>query len=206
MRTERKVWAGILLAAIVLSLGIYYAWAAEPGVDGAGYYPLKAGNKWAYKETFSDGAVIHHQEDVFGDGQDTVRVVLARNGAYFAEIHYRLTDEGIFKTKVISAYGVDDSKPVQKVLPARISAGYTWNWESENKKAKETAKVVGFEKVTVPAGTFDAVLVQYTGNAEDGTEYTDKTWFVKGIGYVKNVSVVKGETTTMELTDYKLVK
>jgi hypothetical protein len=209
MRKKLKVWAGILMLAIVLSLGAYYAWAKESGntgVAGADYYPLKVGNKWAYKETVSDGTVMHHQEEVFNGGQDTFRVGLALNGKPFAEIHYRLTDDGIFKTKVISAKGVDDSKPYQKILPARINAGYTWNWESESKKAKETAEVVGFEKVAVPAGTFDAVLVQYAGNTEDGTAYTDKTWFVKGIGYVKNVSAAGGETTTIELTDYKLAK
>jgi hypothetical protein len=206
MRTERKAWVGILLLVIVLSLGVYSAWAAESENDGAGYYPLKAGNKWAYKETAPDGKVIHHQEEVFSGGQDTVRVVMALNGKVIAEIHYHLTGEGIFKTKMISAYGVDESKPYQKVLPARISAGYAWSWESESKKAKETAKVVGFEKVAVPAGTFDALLVQYDGNADDGTAYTEKTWFVKGIGYVKSVSTVQGETTTMELADYRMVK
>jgi hypothetical protein len=206
MRRKLKVWAGILMLAIVLSLGVYYAWAKESGDAGAGYYPLKEGNKWAYKETFSNGMVIHHQEEVFNGGQDTVRVGLALDGKPYAEIHYRLTDDGIYKIKVISANGVDDSKPYQKILPARINAGYTWYWESESKKAKETAKVIGVEKVTVPAGTFDAVLIEYDGNYENGAVYTDKTWFVKGIGYVKNVSTAGGETTTLELADYKLAK
>jgi hypothetical protein len=206
MRKERKTWAGILLLAITLSLGIYYAWAAEPGSDGPGYYPLKTGNKWLYKETAPDGTVIRHLEEVLDGGQDAVRVGMSLNENPFAEIHYRLTDDGIFKIKMISAYGVDEAKPYQKVLPATIKTGYAWNWKSESKKAKETAKIVGFEKVTVPAGTFDAVLVRYEGNAEDETVYTEKTWFVAGIGYVKSVSVVNGETTTLELADYKLAK
>jgi hypothetical protein len=206
MRKELKVWAGILMLAIVLSLGVYYVWAKESGDAEAGYYPLQAGNQWTYKETNFNGTVDYRQEKVFDGENDTVRVGMISNGVSFAEIHYRLTVDGIYKTKVISAYGVDDSKPYQKILPVRISAGYTWNWESENQTAKETARVVGFEKVTVPAGTFDAVLIEYDGNYEDGTAYTDKTWFVKGIGYVKNVSTLKGETTTLELTEYKLAK
>jgi hypothetical protein len=206
MRRERKVWAGVFLLVITLSLGIYYAWAAEPGNDGAGYYPLKEGNKWVYKETFYDGKAVPHMEQVLSVEKDNVRLGITRDGQPFAEVHYQLGKDGVFKTQVISAYGVDASKPYQKVLPAKISAGYTWNWESDDKKAKETARVVGFEKVTVPAGTFGAVLIQYDGTIDNEPAYSEKTWFVKGVGYVKNVSVVKGETTTLEMTDYKLTK
>jgi len=77
-----------------------------------------------------------------------------------------------------------------------------------------THTVVGNEKVTTPAGSFDALKIteettmQMPGMAGGGpggaggmkTEHT--TWLAKGVGIVKSEGTVMGHTHTQELTKY----
>ena len=88
---------------------------------------------------------------------------------------------------------------MQPLLIPKMSVGASWKWESADKKRRESSKVVGTEKVTVPAGTFETLVVQYEGVSDSGKAYLDKTWYAKGIGYVKDVMTIDGKATTLEL-------
>lgn len=201
MNKKYVVLTGITLIAI-LGLGLYFVNAAEAGYHP--YYPLKPGNQWLYRMILPDKNEVIRTVGVTTPEKEISRMLVLINKNPFAEIHFVQTSKGIFKVKEISGSGINSVDPFQMIIPVDVKAGMTWNWESADKKSKEAAKVIGFEKVTVPAGTYDALLIEYTGNSE-GVSYVEKAWFVKDIGNVKTVSTSTDKTTTLELISYKFL-
>ncbi len=200
----KKIGVLSILAVILLSIGTWVVLAEDTGGEAIEYFPLKEKNFWAYKislpnnETYSQIVAVNSQI-----GQN-IRAVVLINQMPWMEIAYIVNEEGLFRTKQISAQGVEVIEPRQMVLASKLNAGVNWNWEAADQKGKETARVIGKEKVTVPVGTFDALLVQYEGVYKDGTVYLEKTWFVKGIGYIKVESSAGDQTITKELVEYKV--
>ena len=91
-----------------------------------------------------------------------------------------------------------------------LTPGATWNWSwaGTGISAKYVYRVVGPEKVTVPAGTFDAIRVDYTAETLSETRGKLPTvrgslWIAKDIGLVKQFDddpqAVFGGKTTLEL-------
>lgn len=67
-------------------------------------------------------------------------------------------------------------------------------------------RVFGHEKVTVPAGEFDAIRMEVTGMSGK-TEIKRTYWFAKGVGFIKEEKTYYSKTTrlinqVMELTKY----
>lgn len=199
----KKYWIIPILTAIILIAANWVAFAEDIGGEAIRYFPLKAQNAWSYKvtlpnnESYSQILVVNSQF-----GQD-IRVVVLINQMPWMEVVYSVNDEGLFRTKQISAQGVETIEPKQMVLAAKMDEDQVWTWEAADAKSKETVKVTGFEKVTVPAGTFEAIVVQYEGVYKDGAAYLEKTWFVKDVGYVKVASTIDGQTVIKELLEYK---
>ena len=66
-----------------------------------------------------------------------------------------------------------------------------------------TYTAVGYETVTVPAGTFNALKIEQSSNM-GGPEPTIQTlWYVQDVGLVKSVIEV-GETYVNELVSYNI--
>ena len=91
--------------------------------------------------------------------------------------------------------------------------GWTWSWAGTGISASYDYRVAGREKVTVPAGTFDAVRVNYTAKVLSETRgelgpVHGTLWIVEGVGLVKQyeddpdgaISFLP-ETTTLELLE-----
>ncbi|MGE0712135.1 MAG: hypothetical protein AB7N76_32125 [Planctomycetota bacterium] len=82
--------------------------------------------------------------------------------------------------------------PAQTVCPTELKVGATWTWEGKNgaEKGKQVYTVLRQEKVQTRAGTFEAFVVEarYEGENDSGTQ---TRWLVKGVGIVKEVTVVK---------------
>ena len=85
-------------------------------------------------------------------------------------------------------------------------------WEIKSGDGKTTPlfnrkfRVFGHEKVTVPAGDFDAIRVEVTG-ISGMTEIKRTYWFAKGVGFIKEEKTYYSKTTrlvhqVMELTKY----
>ncbi|MDA7684149.1 hypothetical protein N8571_01020 [Akkermansiaceae bacterium] len=67
-------------------------------------------------------------------------------------------------------------------------------------------RVFGHEKVTVPAGEFDAIRMEVTGMSGK-TEIKRTYWFAKGVGFIKEEKTYYSKTTrlinqVMELMKY----
>lgn len=79
-------------------------------------------------------------------------------------------------------------------LPAKLAPGNSWkvnskvDSESGPIENSGTYKVVGMEKVTVPAGEYDALKITFDGKLKTNALQADVSgtyWFVKGVGAVK---------------------
>ncbi len=65
-------------------------------------------------------------------------------------------------------------------------------------------KFLGFETITVPAGTFECVKIEYVERTKTSSGIEKKhitDWFAKDIGFVKSISIneATGEKITSEL-------
>jgi hypothetical protein len=88
-------------------------------------------------------------------------------------------------------------------------AAWKWSWKATGIAADYEYRVVGREEVTVPAGEFDAVRVDYTAKALSETrgelpELGGTLWIAEGIGLVKQIEDdpalgLMQEKTTLEL-------
>lgn len=84
-------------------------------------------------------------------------------------------------------------------------------WEIKSGDGKTTPKfnrrfrVFGYEKVTVPAGEFNALRVEVTGDSGI-TEIKRTYWFAKGVGFVKEVKTYYSKTTRLLHQEMVLTK
>lgn len=89
-------------------------------------------------------------------------------------------------------------------------AKWSWTWAATGISAKYQYRVVGKESVTVPAGTFETVRVDYTAVVTSETRGVRPTlhgtlWIVSGVGLVKQLEDDPGAIelvptkTTLEL-------
>lgn len=121
-----------------------------------------------------------------------------------------LGPEGIVAESV--SPGELDGHPME--LPANLTPGSTWKTDYKVKQATgetqedhSTFKVTGPDKVTTSAGTFDAILVESTGDDVlngSKTKLQTKSWYVKGRGAVKTMFMTTptgGSTTTMTMEE-----
>ncbi|MGI8923312.1 MAG: TapB family protein [Fimbriimonadales bacterium] len=112
-----------------------------------------------------------------------------------------LPDEVLVATKEgIRSTMIQGSKiePPPLFLPADLKPGLAWKstfrFERPGDKAKFQAtthwRIVGTEKVTVPLGTFDAIVVKESASikgAAGKVEQIGKSWYTDGVGLVKAV-------------------
>ena len=117
----------------------------------------------------------------------------------FPEQEFEITEDGIFLVKL---NGVEIEPPAL-FLPAEIEVGTTWERSITSTQiifgvsvtSMEKVKVVRHESVTVPLGTFDAIVVEETGTMKgEGISVKSKgfIWYVKGMGAVKMTSSLNG--------------
>ena len=101
------------------------------------------------------------------------------------------------------------TKPLLMVAAVN-QAGDQWEIKSGDGKTtplfNRKFRVFGHEKVTVPAGKFEALRVEVTGTS-GLTEIKRTYWFAKGIGFIKEEKTYYTQTTrlihqVMELTKY----
>lgn len=188
---------------LLLGAGLFMAFSAEPADDMA-YFPLETGNQWAYQSIYFDDT--RFREDIIVDKPDngTLRLMIFNNANPVAEIQFQRDKNGLYKTKEISGVGVITYKPAQLSLASKLKAGASWKWQSADKKGKYNSKVRNGGKITVPAGTFDTIVITTNGVSEFGEAYTDETWYVKGIGYVKSITTIGDKKKVDELVEYKV--
>jgi hypothetical protein len=141
------------------------------------YHPVTSGAKWEYERDGKTVTLVASKVETRGaarvvtveiQGQDR------RGPCWVVEV----SEVGLAQTEL----GGLEMNPPLMWLQAPIKVGNSWGITTRYLKGTKTIGAV--EKVTVPAGTFEAVRVDsdYTlqGNKEKGS-----TWFAPGVGLLR---------------------
>lgn len=162
--------------------------------------PTAEGTTWEYEstETLTGSAPVRSVVTVRAskqllDGKEVVRLETLLGNIVSKTELVSVDEIGI----VCLARSGKDGKitklnPPQPILAGPLKVGAAWELEGEaaGMKMRQRFTVVAEESVTVPAGTFRAFHLQ----CEDSSFMSIKLdrWFVPGIGFVKETTVVRG--------------
>lgn len=197
------------------------------------FFPNQVGNTWIYNGSNSAIGNYTRSDTVSNAGIDAFTVTTTLKDNPYSVV-YTCSSSGLTATNPIQQYvGAILSRPDSPVqvqltsnsgttLPAKISPGDTWQQIAEGNASSQdfsfdgrfvfNSNAVGFEEVTVPAGSYQALRVNTTIRIEvsgfhilAGT-YQMTTWWVADIGLVKSegTSHVSGVdfSDQLELTQY----
>jgi hypothetical protein len=177
---------------------------AKPPADADGYFPLTPKSKWVYKVQDQAVEVLVDKNEKFKDEMCT-KVDTLVSGKVVASELYCLKADGLYRVKVKD----DEISPPVRVLPLPIQKGASWEINSKvgaqsGQLVKGTFRIVNDkEKVKVPAGEYEAVLVEGADMDVGGTKTTVRLWFVKGVGLVRLSYKIADAESVLELEKYE---
>jgi hypothetical protein len=178
--------------------------APVPPADAGGYFPLTPKTKWIYKVQDQTVEVLVDKNEKFKD-ETCSKVDTLVSGKVVASELYCLRADGLYRVKVKD----DEISPAVRVLPWPVQKGAVWEVNSKvggqsGQSVKGNFQVVNDrEKVKVPAGEYEAVLVEGKDMDVAGTKTTVRLWFVRGIGLVKLSYKIADTESTLELEKYE---
>lgn len=189
----------VLLASVLLSVSKLMAAEDQAQSD---YYPLKVGTKWLYRVQGQTGRVMNLvSKTELIDGQQVACVETTFQGKVIPTEHLANTPQGLFRYR---SHGIGLSPPLC-LLRYPIKKGASWESKivvGGQQEVRVNCRV-GAEKVTVPAGTYDAVTIDVALMLRDTTVGTSKYWLAAGVGMVKQSNAAGGTTTVFELDKYE---
>lgn len=187
---------------------------AGPDVAGLEYFPLTVGATWTFRSKLWLADQLEEEERTYVSAEDPD----SAEGLLFDEpskgllnrrpVHYRLGDEGLLTSLGYLAAQKTEFSPPLVELPSRLASGATWRWSgtSSGQPMSITMRYAGLERVTVPAGEFDAIKIV---RSLEQTSMVVTHWYAKGVGPVKVEAVrpampplIPPSRTLMELTSY----
>ena len=187
-------------------------------------YPMKDGYLWRYKRITSEG-VKHYATNYLGRYKkegDLYHLI----GNPYGVSYYKLTPEELILSGIAPA---EDLKKVNFYegkgmvrLKKPLRKGNRWSGQTRlNKSEGEqvistyyTTEIIGWSKVEVPAGTFDAIVTSTTQNTVflhkesgfgKGVITGEKIWYTPEIGMVRRlINLLYQDTGAVPLRDDKL--
>ncbi|MGK2857306.1 MAG: TapB family protein [Thermoanaerobaculia bacterium] len=197
---------------------------AASGPCSLEHYPVAVGDVNEYRMTSNqldaDRNVIGTTSYNFSDEVIAVDSAGFRtrsaNEGNSSESNWTCDDDGI--TLVLQQFPDTTITTTGVAIPSSMEVGGVWNQTMEMSTAdtsqgsKTVNRVTMREKVVVPAGSFDALRVDYEVESIVGGQPTGAVrgsqWFAPGVGMVKTLSVIEmeaGELRSVETTT-ELVK
>lgn len=163
------------------------------------YYPLTAGAEWVYQWGKNEMVEKVSEFEEKG-GVKTAKTICEIRGKVVSTDTVRVDKGGVFCTHI-------NGKEVEPELPL-LKFGLTeeegWEMKSSFQQSRITGRFTlkGVEKVTVPAGQYDTVVIE--GNRSEGAiESKTKRWYADGVGVVKmEYTMTGGQLQTVELKKY----
>jgi hypothetical protein len=184
-RYKSVVW---LLILVALQAGLANAAESEQQPD---YFPFAEGANWQLN-FFAHGHPGFMSIRVASiqslEGRQAAVLDTLVGSQVVASEAIGKSAEGVFR---INFNGYVASPPLQ-ILRYPVHSGDTWT--STATVAGQQVKVdskVAIEKVTVPAGTFEAAVITSEGVTPDGKVH-NKMWLAPGVGLVKQEAQIPG--------------
>jgi len=192
-----KRLAGLSVLAL-LTLGITLP--AQEGPATHPYYPLKVGSEWTYKVQGGPIKVKVASAEKVSGGANGYKLETSAGNKVSASETVAVTKDGVQRYNV---NGLNPTTPIL-FLPTDTDKTTEWNVDTEvsNQKIKGTFKS-SKEKVTVPAGTYEAAVHVVGRDMTIGaTTTTVEYWFAKDVGIVKLRFTLGSQDATLELESY----
>jgi hypothetical protein len=187
-----------LSALAVLTVAV-----AVPAQEGAPathpYYPLKAGSEWTYKVQGGPIKVKVAGTEKVAGGATGYKLETSAGNKVSATETVAVTAEGVQR------FNVNGLNPEKPILFLPMDPEKTKEWTVDTKVSGQDIKgtfKVDKEKVTVPAGTYDAIRVKGDGMKIGATTTTVEYWFAKDVGIVKLKFTLGSQDATLELESY----
>lgn len=176
----------------------------------ADYFPLRVGDSWTYRNTEEGGYTLKVLSEEPQQSAPVLYVVEFLSGAKILKVFSKTEGWVLFHKESYPEHeGLQASyEPPKQFLPNPLIAGQKWSWSGKDPtqvEHRESSRVVGFEKVTVPAGTFRAmkIVTEVTGGS---AIMTKTSWYADGVGLVKSLTEAGPIKYGSELTDYSFKK
>jgi hypothetical protein len=193
------------------------------------YMPAVEGATWSY--TFHTSQGDNTQVDTVTDvGSDAFLVETTRSDGFNYVITWTCTPEGLLWLQtdggmfsgIFQGGGLSQSWETVSYsgvsIPKNGQAGDTWSSDQQISVSDSTGtrnfgiamnfQAVGMESVTVPAGTFNAMRVDFTmaWTSDDNVNmtYLVTDWFVVDVGLVKTSAQADFGSYSLELTSYSI--
>ena len=152
------------------------------------HFPLVDGLKWRYESNMGE---VTSWVTVTGDQY----TVTSESSPLDIKQVFRLTPEGLILIEAeMDTWLTSDRRtylPSLLRFPLTVTVGEEWIWEGKelvdddiiNSVVK--GKIVGWESITVPAGTYRCLNVLITTTSDDGTTTSSTQWLAPGVGIVR---------------------
>lgn len=191
------------LLFVSLSIGTSFGFlpAKEKGKAlGNEYFPYYLNKTMIYNSPFGDAIT----KVTLNNGVYTIK----SDGVKFA-YHLELLSSGngleikkIYQKFVLLAFitkenSVSFNRPVPR-FPVPFTEGKTWAWSGieyangDSEMVYVTGKIAGIEKVTVPAGQYEALKIETTFKHDDTGSNTVTDWIAPDVGIVKIKIAING--------------
>ena len=200
----REIRAILLLTLTTLLLTMSAAAQKAPARD---YFPLRVGDSWTYRTAPEplEFTVKVLSEEKQADG--TVAYLLERKAGTLVHTWYSKANGwvNILKEAYPEHEGLEmKHAKAKQILKIPLVTGAQWTWSGKSTTQMETTeryKIVGIERVVVPAGTFQAVKVEI--KIAEGTAMLVRSfWYAAGVGLIKSWSQAGQIEYGYELIDY----
>ena len=164
------------------------------------FYPLKKDTKWVYK--VGETTITVRVANVTPEG--ATLETLVSDKAVASEV-IQVKSDGVFRTQINKAK-IEPPVLILKLEGGKVAAKGT-KWEINSKIQDQVVKgtftiTEDKEKVKVPAGEFEAVVVNGPEFEIAGTKTGVKYWFAKDKGVVKLTYSIAGNDAVLELKEY----
>jgi hypothetical protein len=216
--TKLKFSYLVMVVSFVSTLGVATAVNAQSAPTVATFIPPTVGTKWIVEITKDDGSKKTDTFEVLPDREpfrnrdvyrvsngDLVDIFHLANGSWSAR---QVRDTGELRTSAFPHLGTYK-------WPMEVGRKWLASFKFENHKQGKSWdpvethwEVVAFEEITVPAGSYNAFVLQSKPGPNNGTKV--RTWFVPVLGIAVRREVERtsshylGATRTVtELTSYQ---
>jgi hypothetical protein len=164
------------------------------------FYPLKKDTKWTYK--VGETTITVRVANVTPEGATLETLV---NDKPVASEVIQVKSDGVYRTQINKAK-IEPPVLILKLEGGKVAAKGT-KWEVSSKIQDQPVKgtftiTEDKEKVKVPAGEFEAVVVNGPEFEIAGTKTGVKYWFAKDKGVVKLTYSIAGNDAVLELKEY----
>jgi hypothetical protein len=178
----------------------------ESAAEKGDYYPLQVGNQWTYRVEVAGNSAKAVSSitkmEAFEGKEPLARLEAKVNDNVVATEHLLATDKGVFR------YRNNNQEINPPICLIKYPAKSGDKWEGDITVGKEKGKYLcetREEAVEVAAGKYKAMKVTVTLEAKN-QKVTTSYWFVKDIGFVKQVVEAGDLAINMDLEKFEPAK